>query len=590
MWRNAAGMGVVLVSLAMPAAGRDVARPSFSCEAARAPLDLAICGNEGLSRQDALLADLYRRHLEQSGSEEERRARVQAQRQWIAQRNGDCRSGDAAAECLSAQYGQRVADLHRAVHPPEEAELAAAVEAMTSDPDRAEGLLEPLRSATARLDLMLFLHAFRPPGPERDERIRSIQAGIDGLAEPALDPFAREVFGPPTPYDGSDASLVWTVIAVPTARLADGYALPCPVLQRRPGLLEATAPRFGSSRDNFLPQSGCDQGRGTVEGFPDADVERFMQAAQAADGNFLALHPGTVRFAIAAQQAQQLQALKLTPSEILSEPPPAQTTPYRTWSYLAVNNRHVHPGVAAAYAQAHAALSAFYADAGLSGDEAAEAARRGLFMLVFGADCGDAPPPRSLRTMILDGASRDDVSAFLTRGSWQDAAMLEPFSRCAESAGKDPLIHLAVTRPELLDDLAALAASVPADRRNALDLDMEPQAVNGFGKTPLMSAAQWDSLPGLEWLLARGVEVDAATSAPEEFGEGPRHGLRTALMYAAANASLPVIRRLLDAGADKELRDSQGLRAHDYLTGNGPVPANPLLQGPEREQAEELLR
>jgi hypothetical protein len=61
-------------------------------------------------------------------------------------------------------------------------------------------------------------------------------------------------------------------------------------------------------------------------------------------------------------------------------------------------------------------------------------------------------------------------------------------------------------------------------------------------------------------------------------------------MYAAANASLPVIQHLLAAGADKTLQDSTGLVALGYLQGRGPVAANPVLNQTDRAAATQVLR
>ena len=67
------------------------------------------------------------------------------------------------------------------------------------------------------------------------------------------------------------------------------------------------------------------------------------------------------------------------------------------------------------------------------------------------------------------------------------------------------------------------------------------------------------------------------------------HDGRTALMYAAANASLPVIKLLLAAGADPYQADTKGCRAIDYLLGFGPVPANPRPTPDKRMEAARLL-
>ena len=140
---------------------------------------------------------------------------------------------------------------------------------------------------------------------------------------------------------------------------------------------------------------------------------------------------------------------------------------------------------------------------------------------------------------------------------------------------------------------------------------LDPNARNRSGETPLMMAAQLDLPQAVTILLNAGADPNIATdrNALRPQGEAWRqvslggyysvesyyavpdlqHDQRTALMYAAANASLPVIQMLLRAGADKTARDSKGLTAAEYLTGNGPVPANPRISEQARAEVLRLL-
>ena len=151
----------------------------------------------------------------------------------------------------------------------------------------------------------------------------------------------------------------------------------------------------------------------------------------------------------------------------------------------------------------------------------------------------------------------------------------------------DPLAHIAVVDVRSFEYLRSIAASLPADDRTALDLVLDIDARNEFGKTPLMTAAQFNKLDAVKWLLANGVAVNARTDA-----EGLGHGRRTPLMYAAASGSMEVIRTLLEAGADPYLADTTGQSAIDYLVGvtYEREPPNPVLAEEELKLAYKLLR
>ncbi|HTU64892.1 MAG TPA: ankyrin repeat domain-containing protein [Steroidobacteraceae bacterium] len=85
-------------------------------------------------------------------------------------------------------------------------------------------------------------------------------------------------------------------------------------------------------------------------------------------------------------------------------------------------------------------------------------------------------------------------------------------------------------------------------------------------ETPLMLAAGHGSLAIVELLLSRGANVHAQSS----------DGL-TALHEAADARALPVVRRLLDAGADPLARDGTGRTATDHLVfRSDPVFAQPM--------------
>lgn len=456
--------------------------------------------------------------------------------------------------------------------PPTPWDAATAIAWMDEDPDAAEPVLASAATTPAgKLDYALFLHAFRPAGPDNQARIHALLRDLSATALAENDDVAREAIGAPLPYDGGDASLVPTLRLASSAELTGGayYAIPCAVLQARPGLLEATEPLFGSNRDNFLPRSGCAWGRGAVHGFPAAAVDTYVEAATEADGHFLAAHQGSLVHALAAGQRAALERLKLDPRGLAAQEPPAMDHPYEVWGLTSPANRAVEQRIAALYRDAVGKLVPWYVRKGLAEEEAARAAKAGLFDVVWGARCGDAAPTPSLRGLLLDKAPIAEIREVLA-GREREAPEV---TRCAAHAGLDPLVHAAVVHPQALALL--LERGAQAD---------EP---NSFGKTPLMAAAQANQIDSVRLLLDRSAAVNATTW--QQDGPPLAHDGRNALMYAAANAALPVVKLLLERGADPHMADSKGSRAIDYLLGFGPVPANAVMSADERAEAARLL-
>jgi hypothetical protein len=91
------------------------------------------------------------------------------------------------------------------------------------------------------------------------------------------------------------------------------------------------------------------------------------------------------------------------------------------------------------------------------------------------------------------------------------------------------------------------------------------------GRTLLAAAAQNDALQAVRDALAQGAQVNAA-----------RPDGRTALMLAAERGDAALIRLLLDAGADPQRLDREGLNAADWARRSGQTQVLPLLQPPHR--------
>jgi len=100
----------------------------------------------------------------------------------------------------------------------------------------------------------------------------------------------------------------------------------------------------------------------------------------------------------------------------------------------------------------------------------------------------------------------------------------------------DSILNVAITYPEALGYL--------------LSRGLRVDIVNGFGKTPLMYAAQHDQIESARLLLAAGANVTAATVMPFNTCAHSLEAINvTVLHYAARYASPALIHLLLAHGA-----------------------------------------
>jgi hypothetical protein len=173
----------------------------------------------------------------------------------------------------------------------------------------------------------------------------------------------------------------------------------------------------------------------------------------------------------------------------------------------------------------------------------------------------------SLHSALLNRAAPAVIDDFL-RYTWGQADRAGDPAKGLGPAGDTPLMA-AVRSPETVGRL--LAAGV------------DPNARNAWGKTALMMAAQADQPDSVQRLLAAGADTQARTVAWQADGAGGldnaegEHAGRTALLYAAAEAQLPVIEALLPV-SDLRQPDAQGKTACELIT------TNPRLQPAERDR------
>jgi len=119
------------------------------------------------------------------------------------------------------------------------------------------------------------------------------------------------------------------------------------------------------------------------------------------------------------------------------------------------------------------------------------------------------------------------------------------------------LMPFIVDNPELLE--------------RAMALGIDPEQPNWFGKTLLMVAAHLNRVDAVRILLKSGASVKAVTrdSEKRDYCSGKLIRLnRSALTYAAENASPEIIVLLVDAGSDTSIKDTKGNPLEWYLAKN----------------------
>lgn len=459
---------------------------------------------------------------------------------------------------------------------------AEAVARLHEDPERAAAVLRPLAASDdgAAFHLMVLLHGWLPPTPAAEaERQGLVAATVDRIAGYPPEPDAPP---PPDPGDTSMRGFVRVLNFVERRGRGPLMALPgvaCRTLRRNPGYLQVDALQFGITADgNLLPVVDCFDAGPDLPPAVEAYLGRLTQRAAVAD-------TGARSFFDYWSDHLHRLLIRVVPQRLLTLPahpgydPRPTHRPLETWSMLSLANRRAFEEYAALYESALPALAAHYrARFGMAAADALAAARIALLLPAREGHWG--PPDRQgLRYLILEGAPAAEIAALIDAAPSRDAVPMTWLGMAYYDAWRytgapDPLISVSVHRPDvlrLLLDRSPLGGPRSGRLRRG-DQTVAPNARNRIGKTPLMTAAEIDQLASVRLLLDRGADPNAALDGP-----GLRHDRRTALHYAAANASASVIEALLAAGADPTREDSRGLGAVDYLRGRGPTGPNPRL-------------
>jgi hypothetical protein len=174
----------------------------------------------------------------------------------------------------------------------------------------------------------------------------------------------------------------------------------------------------------------------------------------------------------------------------------------------------------------------------------ADAVRRQVDDFVKGRST-DAPGRDVFRSALLIGISPTAVEAFIKAGT--NLGGETKFG----TLGLEPMLFFALEHP---DEVRAL-----------LDGGADINEGNAFGKTALMYAAHYDLADTVTLLLGRGADVTKRTNALNAAETLIQFDSRTALMYAAENASERVIRALIEAGSDTCAKDTGNRDVWSYV-------------------------
>lgn len=255
----------------------------------------------------------------------------------------------------------------------------------------------------------------------------------------------------------------------------------------------------------------------------------------------------------------------------------------RYWSVQSLFNRSYYLQYMRVLEDAELELARHYADTfDLMPEEAAVAARNGIYLFLRKA-AGAAPEaartPSSLVAYLLN-AQTDPAALNQRLGEVSPSDVTEALSVALLLEKSDETIEqiLAFVSDINQGDESPLFASLnnPDHLRVVLAHGADVDYQNGFGKTALYYAIQFNLHEAVRTLIAAGADVNHRYKSAEELNRldmGCRYNiqrtLRTPLMHAAQHSDLAMLRLLLDAGANINDVDGLGDTAATYAEVNG---------------------
>ena len=246
------------------------AAPSFDCRKVTSALEKLICNDPEIAVADSSMAKLYA-FAQTSAFGKGGSNQLAAQREWLPGRTACVQLSSAPSkegpvygprECLINQYQQR------------NRELSVAV--LLSHPETALTELRQSSPEIAPLYEALQLYLAKPADAKWSEPTqRTAQGRVLALLSPYFTDLKKDenkgyglsvltdIAASPTDAISSDAKLASTLtiisVYVSNDDGAASFPFPCAAIVKRPEMISAISPYFGSTLDNFLPYADCEQ-------------------------------------------------------------------------------------------------------------------------------------------------------------------------------------------------------------------------------------------------------------------------------------------------------------------------------------------
>lgn len=228
--------------------------PSFVCSATGSEIERTICATPDLAQADSVMARLFAQaRVSAWGSGPS--MQLAAQRQWLAERRtcaapASLSQPGGIAGCLRSSYRRRNYRLAVAVLLTDRLARQVLYE---TDPKAA-----PLIEAVAN-------YALLPAGADRSAVAKLLAPAFGHFQNDEASRWGRGILkdsGVTTLPEAlsSDAKFAGTiqVLSAYAETEITPIVLPCAALLRKPALAEATGPVFGSTMDNFVARTDCD--------------------------------------------------------------------------------------------------------------------------------------------------------------------------------------------------------------------------------------------------------------------------------------------------------------------------------------------